>query len=195
MEVHPCGWASVRGQEEQGRVMGPLALHTGSWDLGQLSTCCEEGGRADHNGFFSFLRVSGHCGYCLPELPSSQLPPSFFQVTPHCEYCLPPACQGSGSVCNRPNAKGTSLVLLHSLRKCGYCLAFTGVNLSVEGVVRMLGEGHQVGFEMAESTVFRKGAWGLKLSLSHLGLQPPSRSVISTLLASATTHKESCLGL
>lgn len=117
MEVHPYGWASVRGQEEQGRVMGALALHTGSWGLGQLSTCCEGRGRADHNGFsfLSFLRVPGHCGYCLPELPSSQLPLSSFQVTPHCEYCLPPACQGSGSVCNCPNAKGTSLVLLHSL--------------------------------------------------------------------------------
>lgn len=116
---------------------------------------------------FLFLRVPGHCGYCLPELPSSWLPPFSFQVTPHCEYCLPPACQGSGSVCDRPNAKGTSLILLHSLRKCGYCSAFTGVNLSVEGVVRMLGEGHQVGFEMAESTECSERVHGVSNSVSR----------------------------
>lgn len=62
-------------------------------------------------------------------------------------------------MCDHPNAKGTSLVLLHSLRNCGYCSAFTGVNLSVEGVSRMLGEGHQVGFEMAEFSV-QKGSMG-----------------------------------
>lgn len=70
-------------------------------------------------------------------------------------------------MCDRPNAKGTFLALLHSLRKCGYCSAFTGVNLSVEGVVRMLGEGHQVGFEMAESTECSERVHGVSNSVSH----------------------------
>lgn len=59
-------------------------------------------------------------------------------------------------------AKGTSLwLLLHSLRKRGYCPAYTAGR-----------KGPQVGLEMAESTDVQKGCiWDLEPSLPHLRLQ------------------------
>lgn len=67
-------------------------------------------------------------------------------------------------------AKGTSLLLLlHSLRKCGYCSAYTAGR-----------KGHQIGFEMAEFTGCSERA--------HVGSQTRP-----TTPQAAATQKESCI--
>lgn len=135
----------------------------------------EEGG-ADYHGF---LRVPGHCGYCLPESPSSQLLPRSSQVTPHCEYAYGLPARGGGG--SRSQAKGTSLVLpVCSLRKGGYCSAYIGVNLK---------RSQRWGSKRHEGGLRRQGVQeairDLRLSLSHCWQTPPNVKESSCVVVQA----------
>lgn len=112
--------AQSEGQDRARQSDGCSSLGTGLWGLGQLGTCCGGG-------------APGHCGYCLPEFPSSQYlpPPPRPHHTVNTAHPLP-ARGGVGSACTT-QAKGASLLRLrHPLRKCGYCSASTGVDLECE---------------------------------------------------------------
>lgn len=104
-------------------------------------------------------------------------PPSRSHHTVNTVYRLVYRClpgEGMG-LCAPPQAKGTSLLLLlHSLRKCGYCSASTAVTLKCDCWGR---EGHQGGLGMAKSIT------------PQAGWQAPSRSRISTLLCNHTGGK------
>lgn len=86
-------------------------------------------GRADYNGFFEgswplwllFTRIS---------FISASSPPPRSHHTVNTAYLLPARGEGLRAAVQPSQAQGTSLLFLFwSLRRCGYCSAYTGVNL------------------------------------------------------------------